>query len=160
MTSSKNGAPGIAAEEYTRGVGVYPGDPREDFSPHLLVDPTTYRNLALRRPVFQSGSYDYNLTAQLVTDGIVETGLPRWLAVSTSQQGEVSKADRELLFELYLLVINIVNQHEGTWLFGLNRAQIIHDVLALFIPGQNRIPLRGDRVTVPDKLVECSQEDF
>jgi hypothetical protein len=99
MTSSKNGAPGIAAEEYTRGVGVYPGDPREDFSPHLLVDPTTYRNLALRRPVFQSGSYDYNLTAQLVTDGIVETGLPRWLAVSTSQQGEVSKADRELLFD-------------------------------------------------------------
>jgi len=32
---------------YTRGIGVYPGNPDEDFSPDLCVDNTTYRNLAL-----------------------------------------------------------------------------------------------------------------
>jgi hypothetical protein len=57
-----------AAEIETRGVGVYPGDPREDFAPELVPD-TTYRNIALRRPA-SVGAYDYNLTAQLVTDGV------------------------------------------------------------------------------------------
>ncbi len=38
------------AEIETRGVGVYPGDPQEDFAPVLVPDTTTYRNLALRRP--------------------------------------------------------------------------------------------------------------
>ena len=60
----------LQAQEYTRGVGVYPGDPREDFSPVMRVDSSTYRNLALRRPAYHSSSYDYNLTAQVVTDGI------------------------------------------------------------------------------------------
>ena len=31
----------------------------------------TYRNIALRRAAFASSGYDYNLTAQLATDGIV-----------------------------------------------------------------------------------------
>jgi hypothetical protein len=99
MTSSKNGVLPTAAAEYTRGVGVYPGDPKEDFAPALVPDTTTYRNLALRRPAYHSSSYDFNLTAQLLTDGIVETGLPRWLAVTTSQHGTVGKADREILFD-------------------------------------------------------------
>ncbi len=99
MTSSRNGAPPIAAVEYTRGVGVYPGDPKEDLAPVLVPDTTTYRNLALHRPAYHSSSYDYNLTAQLVTDGIIETGLPRRLAVSASRQGTLGKADREILFD-------------------------------------------------------------
>src|SRR4030042_1654030 len=65
-----------AAEIETRGVGVYPGDPREDFAPVLVPDTSTYRNLALRRPALQSSAYDYNLTAQLVTDGVRETTPP------------------------------------------------------------------------------------
>ena len=99
MTSSKNGVLAIAAEEYTRGIGVYPGDPKEDFAPTLVPDTTTYRNLALRRPAYHSSSYDYNLTAQLVTDGIIEASLPRWLAVTASRRGIVSKVDREILFD-------------------------------------------------------------
>ena len=99
MTSSKNGVLAIAAEEYTRGIGVYPGDPTEDFAPTLVPDTTTYRNLALRRPAYHSSSYDYSLTAQLVTDGIIEASLPRWLAVTASQRGIVSKVDREILFD-------------------------------------------------------------
>jgi len=81
--------PGTASSDglVTRGPGVYPGDPREDFAPDLRIDGTTYRNLARLRPAYHSSSYDYNLTAQLVTDGIVETVLPRTVVVATWQQG-------------------------------------------------------------------------
>jgi len=89
----------LSAQGFTRGVGVYPGDPKEDFAPRLRVDSTTYRNLALHRPAYHSSSYDYNLTAQLVTDGITETKLPRWEAVSTSQQGALKKNERQWMFD-------------------------------------------------------------
>lgn len=67
----------LFAQEFSRGVGVYPGDPTEDFAPALVPDAATYRNLALHRPAYHSSSSDYNQTAQLVTDGIKETSLPR-----------------------------------------------------------------------------------
>lgn len=88
-----------AARDYTRGIGVYPGDPRQDFSPLLQPDVSTYRNLARLRPVYQSSAYDYNLTAQLLTDGIVAKELPRWLAVVTGKQGTMKKQQREVLFD-------------------------------------------------------------
>ncbi|MGB9455171.1 MAG: discoidin domain-containing protein [Bryobacteraceae bacterium] len=97
----------LGAQPYTRGVGVYPGDPRQDWSPTVEIDSTTYRNLALHRPAYQSSSYDYNLTAQLITDGIRETALPRFLRVTTSQQGLLPKDQRELLFD-------------GNWTTGIN----------------------------------------
>ncbi len=83
------------AQEYTRGVGIYPGDPKEDFAPVLVTDTSTYRNLALHRPAVHSSSYDYNLTAQLVTDGIKESVLPHWLSTATSQSGVAPKNERE-----------------------------------------------------------------
>ncbi len=82
--------------EFTRGVGVYPGDPREDFSPELVIDSINYRNLALLRPAYHSSSYDFNLTAQLVTDGIKDTRLPTWVGVSIGDLGSQAKARREL----------------------------------------------------------------
>lgn len=82
---------------FTRGIGVYPGERSEFFGPELALDTTTYRNLALRRPASHSSSYDYNLTAQLVTDGIVDTRLPEWVAVTTSTQGRLVKTEREIL---------------------------------------------------------------
>jgi len=60
----------LTAQEFTRGVGVYP-----------------------------SSSYDYNLTAQFVTDGIKDTKMPRYLAVETSQQGPLPKNQRESLLD-------------------------------------------------------------
>src|SRR5271154_4149772 len=81
---------------FTRGIGVYPGDPKEYAGPSLAPDPNTYRNLALHRPAYHSSSYDYNLTAQLVTDGIKDTKMPRYVAVETSQQGTLPKAEREI----------------------------------------------------------------
>src|SRR5579875_2964538 len=89
----------LNAQEFTRGVGVYPGDPHEYFGPLLVSDQTTYRNLALRRPAYQSSAYDYNLTAQLVTDGIKDSEMPRWLATWTSERGEQKKNEREYLLD-------------------------------------------------------------
>jgi hypothetical protein len=87
------------AQEYTRGIGVYPGDPREYMGPTLAVDASTYRNLALHRPAYQSSAYDYNLTAQLVTDGIKDTALPQWIVASTSDGGVLRKNERELFLD-------------------------------------------------------------
>ncbi len=89
----------FAGEKYTRGVGIYPGSPDEDFAPALVPDTTTYRNLALLRPAYHSSSYDYNLTAQLVTDGDKETTLPRWLITTLSTTGIAKKIEREFLVD-------------------------------------------------------------
>ena len=87
------------AQQYTRGIGVYPGDPREYMGPSLVVDSSTYRNLALHRSAYQSSAYDYNLTAQLVTDGIRDTALPQWIVASTSSKGLLSKQEREVFLD-------------------------------------------------------------
>jgi beta-galactosidase/beta-glucuronidase len=91
--------PPLDAQTYTRGIGVYPGAPAEDFSPAMRIDSETYRNLALRRPAVHSSSYDYNLTAQLAVDGVKETALPRWIAVSTSAQGALPRNQREYFLD-------------------------------------------------------------
>jgi hypothetical protein len=87
------------AQNYTRGIGVYPGDPKEYAGPTLVVDAHTYRNLALHRPAYQSSAYDYNLTAQLITDGIKESKTPRWIETSTSSAGVLPKNQRELFLD-------------------------------------------------------------
>ena len=88
-----------SAQNYTRGIGVYPGDPKEYKGPSLVVDAQTYRNLALHRPAYQSSAYDYNLTAQLIADGIKETSAPQWIETSTSNAGVLSKQQRELFLD-------------------------------------------------------------
>ena len=89
---------GVAAPGgFTRGVGVYPGAPEEFFGPALVPDTSgTYRNLALLRPAVASSSYDYNLTAQLVTDGIVDTKMPEWIVTVVNGQ-ILPKQEREIL---------------------------------------------------------------
>jgi len=88
-----------APTEYTRGIGIYPGNPREDFGPILVPGGATYRNLALHRPAYHSSCYDYNLTAQLVTDGIKETRPPEWVATSVSFRGLLPKQEREFILD-------------------------------------------------------------
>jgi hypothetical protein len=87
------------AVEFTRGLGVFPGAPSEFFGPDLIAAEPTYRNLALRRPAYHSSSYDYNLTAQLVTDGIKETRLPEWVVVRAGGMEPLGKLDRETLLD-------------------------------------------------------------
>jgi hypothetical protein len=89
----------FAAVQETRGVGIYPGDPNEDYAPLIVPDDSTYRNLALHRPAYHSSSYDYNLTAQLIADGIKQETLPRWLVTTTSQSGEINKIEREFMLD-------------------------------------------------------------
>jgi len=87
------------AQTYSRGIGIYPGDPTEYAGPSMRIDASTYRNLAVHRPAWHSSSYDFNLTAQLITDGIRTTTLPRTIVVSTSDKGVLPKIGRELVFD-------------------------------------------------------------
>ena len=82
---------------YNRGIGIYPGNPEEDFSPSLHVD-NTYRNIALHRAAYSSSSHDYCLTAQLATDGITENVLPKYMEVETSA-GKAVRREREWLID-------------------------------------------------------------
>jgi hypothetical protein len=85
----------FAVPRQTRGVGIYPGDPSENFAPRIIPNSSIYRNLALHRPAYHSSSYDYNLTAQLVADGIKHSRMPRWLSSATSAEGTANKIERE-----------------------------------------------------------------
>ena len=56
---------------HSLGIGIYPGDPAENFAPVVKAGDGTLRNIALLRAARHSSSADYNQTAQLVTDGII-----------------------------------------------------------------------------------------
>jgi hypothetical protein len=95
-------APAFASDDFSRGVGIYPGDPAAFDGPTLAIDAATYRNLALHRPATASSNYDFNLTAQLVTDGIIDDRLPRWLVCSSSAEGILPRSEREHLVDGYV----------------------------------------------------------
>ncbi len=100
----------VTAQEFTRGVGIYPGDPKENAAPSMRLD-NTYRNLALHRAAYQSSSYDFNLTAQLITDGIKSTTLPRWISVSTNT-GVLPRSQREWpLDDNWTTTVNLKGTH-------------------------------------------------
>jgi hypothetical protein len=120
----------LQAQNYTLGIGVYPGDPRENFAPAMRIDSTTYRNLALHRPAYQSSSYDFNLTAQLITDGIKESALPRWIRVERNSS-LIPKNEREYLFD-------------GNWVTGVDLPG--HDVWVQVELAGGAAPLEIDRV--------------
>ena len=65
---------------HNRGIGIYPGDPAEDFSPSLRRGGPQRRNLALLRAATHSSSFDCNQTAQLVTDGTPDAWKKPWAA--------------------------------------------------------------------------------
>lgn len=67
------------------GIGLYPGNPDENFSPSLQKG-EGYRNIALLRAASHSSSANYNQTAQLVTDGLVADGPSPW--VTAFKDGE------------------------------------------------------------------------
>lgn len=83
----------LSAQNLSRGIGVYPGRPSEYTGPSLVVDSTS-RNIALHRAVYQSSSFDNNLTAQMLTDGVETVRLPSLLNVYTPA-GLLSKRERE-----------------------------------------------------------------
>ena len=64
----------------------------------MVVDNETYRNVALLRTAYHSSAYDYNLTAQLITDGITETTPSAFTRVLTPE-GEVARNKKEVIFD-------------------------------------------------------------
>ncbi len=103
------------AQEYTRGVGVYPGNVIEDFSPVMHVDKDNYRNLALKRPVYHSSSYDYNLTAQLITDGIIDYRSPEYITVSSSRQSRLNKNERSWIMDRHFMT-SVTLEDSKVWI--------------------------------------------
>ncbi|MDD4592382.1 MAG: discoidin domain-containing protein [Parabacteroides sp.] len=119
----------------SRGIGIYPGNPEENFAPNLLVD-NTYRNVAELRAAYNSSSYDYNLTAQLVTDGIITTEKPATIRVST-QDEELPRNAREYFFDDKPDSRYIVKGTDDIFLqLDLNNMEIVTD----------RFVVRGDVV--------------
>lgn len=86
-----------ADDDKTRGIGQYPGRQREAFIPQRML-PADYANQAWMRQAWASSSIDYNLTAQLATDGILTQEEPARVRVTTSD-GELSLRDREKTFD-------------------------------------------------------------
>ncbi|MDP4224068.1 MAG: discoidin domain-containing protein [Bacteroidota bacterium] len=120
---------------FSRGVGIYPGDPSEDFSPVLKPAESNYRNIAYMRPAWHSSSYDYNLTAQLVTDGIVTDMMPSTISCSTSS-GPLPKNEREWLFD-FNTVTTISVEGTNIWLqLDMNHSGNVPEVTAINIDGQ------------------------
>ena len=109
----------LRSDYYTRGIGVYPGSPQEDFSPELLPDEDQYRNLALLRATYQSSAYDYNLTSQLLTDGIVTDRAPQYFDLQTAK-GSVPKREREWMIDGGPYSRNTVRGEEAFFLFSMH----------------------------------------
>ncbi|MEZ4899750.1 MAG: discoidin domain-containing protein [Saprospiraceae bacterium] len=94
-----------AGTTFSRGIGKYPGAETENFSPLMTGVNPEWHNLALHRPAYHSSSYDYNLTAQLVTDGLIDQIEPTTYSGATSQVGQLPKNQR-----LYLVDHNPVTR--------------------------------------------------
>jgi len=122
------------ADYYTSGVGIYPGNPLEDFSPDLLPDNESYRNIAKLRPAYHSSSYDYNLTAQLVTDGFIINDMPASIALSTSQ-GELPKNEREWLLDHNSVTVLTVEGAEIWIQFELKGTEDIPEITRINLNG-------------------------
>jgi len=129
---------------YTKGIGVYPGNPTENFSPELKPDNGTYRNIALNRTVFHSSSYDYNLTGQLITDGIISSEIPPTISVSTTN-GELPKNEREWMLDHNRVTANEFEAQDGI-------VQIEFKGAYQF-PEMNRLSLKG-RMTYDENQPE------
>lgn len=109
----------LRSDYYTRGIGVYPGSPQEDFSPELLPDRNQYRNLALLRATYQSSAYDYNLTSQLLTDGIVTDQAPQYFDLLTAE-GSAPKREREWMIDGGPYSRNTVRGEEAFFVFDMH----------------------------------------
>lgn len=99
--------------QHNRAIGQYPGNPNEYYGPEL-VPGGEYRNVALHRTTKQSSSWDFNLTSQLLTDGMIETVEPAWLTVTTPD-GEVPIHKREAAIDGNEWTCNVV-MGNNTWL--------------------------------------------
>lgn len=152
--SSAESAPVPAPVAPTRGIGRYPGAAAENFDPRLVLDPALpYRNLALLRPAFASSSYDYNLTAQLVTDGLVDTHLPAWVSSIVNGQA-MPRHERESLIDHNLVNLTEISEANPTVEFhrggGMEQPEIDRIALFVVIPERTRPETLVFNISVSD----------
>ena len=102
-----------SAQQLNRPIGQYPGNPSEYYGPKLVQD-NGFRDFALYRTVYQSSSWDFNLTSQLLTDGIIDKQAPAWLNVTTPE-GPLPPHKREACIDGNEWTSNIVMGGD-TWL--------------------------------------------
>jgi beta-galactosidase/beta-glucuronidase len=121
-------------DSYTRGVGIYPGNPTEDFSPSLVTDKENYRNLAKLRPAYHSSSYDYNLTAQLVTDGIIMNEMPASIALSTNHE-ILPKNEREWLLDHNSVTVYSIEGSDIWIQFDMNGGETMPEITRINLNG-------------------------
>lgn len=96
---------------FTRGIGVYPGDKQESMAPLSAIDPQ-YKNIALMRAAYHSSAKDRNLTAQLITDGIISDREPTYLDVSLSNVS-IGQRDREKTIDGNIHSSNYIKGEKG-----------------------------------------------
>ena len=142
----------------TRGIGVYPGDPAEYTGPELVPAGNEYRNLALNRVARASSSRDYNLTAQLATDGIAAAGEPLLLGVFVNGE-PLAKRDREKPFDGNgWTSVSIPGGPDASLTLGLQGGNVLADRLLIYGMAQ---PLNGDYSAAPQPcsvIVETSPD--
>ena len=106
---------GATAQVMNRPIGQYPGNPSEYYGPKLVQDTGYgYRNVALYRTVYQSSSWDFNLTSHLLTDGIIDKEQLAWLNVTTPE-GPLPPHKREACIDGNEWTCNILMGGD-TWL--------------------------------------------
>lgn len=133
------------ADNYTRGIGIYPGDRSKDFSPLMVIEKSTYRNLALHRAVYQSGSYNYNLTGQLITDGIKDTELPGWIKTSAVNMGTLVKNQREWLLDRHSMTQISIDSSAAWVQIEMQGGGAIPQVDSIALVGNLNIDPQGEK---------------
>ncbi len=107
---------GATAQVMNRPIGQYPGNPSEYYGPSI-EDGNGRSNLEYMskyHTVYQSSSWDFNLTSQLLTDGIIDNHMPAWLCVTTPD-GPLPPHKREACIDGNEWTSNIV-MGGNTWL--------------------------------------------
>lgn len=138
------------SHQNTRGIGVYPGNPDESFAPEILTDNDRVTNVARLRPAYHSSSYDYNLTAQLITDGIVTNDLPHTISMAT-QTGEMPKIEREWLFDHNSITTLKLEGSEVFIQLGMQNCKQLPQISTITLNGT----MQYDKSEVSKWLVTC-----
>ena len=134
-----------SAQSYTRGIGVYPGDPAQCDAPRLVPGGNERRCLSLHRITTASSQFDNNLTAQLATDGIVSDGMPNFLRVSTPA-GLVSRREREWSLDECIYTHNVLPGADSYLQYDLQGWTVMPDSITL----EGQVAYHPDRVAEND----------
>ena len=89
----------LNAQEYTRGIGVYPGDPKEDFAPVMRAGSA---HIGIWHCIAPPGIRARTTTTSLRNSSPTASRRPtppRWVATSTSQHGVLPRNEREWLLD-------------------------------------------------------------